>query len=122
MSAAVQSSFDEADLNWAPLERFVRVAQRHHPSLIAGDFMWMGLVELANGSMIHLYKHVDTRNYLRLDTSGHAYRDQDGDYVSCESPLEAIVGVHLQSESNTRRGELQRDTRLVIPTEATHSL
>jgi len=110
MTAAVASRFDEADLDWGPLEQFARAAQRHHPSLVAGDFMWMGVVELANGAQVHLYKHVDTRSYLRLDYGGHTYRDREGDYVLCESPLEAIVGLHLQSEPRHRRGELPSDT------------
>ncbi|HEY5843336.1 MAG TPA: hypothetical protein VIU87_18100 [Mycobacterium sp.] len=121
MTAAVASSFDGADLDWAPLEQFARVAQCHHPSLVAGDFMWMGVVELANGAQVHLYKHVDTRSYLRLDNAGHSYRDRDGDFVACESPVEAIMGVHLQSEPRHPRDELPSDTRPVSRTALTQS-
>ena len=110
MSAVWASSFEEADLDWRPLEQFVRAAQRLHPYLVAGDFMWMGVVELANGAEVHVYKHVDTRSYLRLDNAGHAYRDREGDFVVCETPLEAVVGVRLQSEPRTPGGESPRHT------------
>jgi hypothetical protein len=34
---------------------------------MVGDFMWMGPVDLVDGRRLHLYKHTDTRSYLRLD-------------------------------------------------------
>lgn len=71
--------------------------------------MWMCVVELANGAVVHLYKHVDTRSYLRLDIAGHAYRALEGDCMDFESSLEAIVGVHLQSEALAQSGELPHD-------------
>ena len=42
------------------------------------DFMWMFEVELENGTVIHAYKHIDTRQYLHLDAGG-------GAYVYCEA-------------------------------------
>lgn len=53
--------------------------------------MWMGCRQSPGGVQIQLYKHIDTRRYLNLDTSGHAYvwRDSDDSYV-LTSLVEAI--------------------------------
>lgn len=40
---------------------------------VAGDFMWMFAVELADGRMLQAYKHVETRRYVHLDGRGRAF-------------------------------------------------
>jgi len=59
-----------------------------------GDFMWMGRCELADGPIVHLYKHIDSRRYLNLDHAGFSYRyrarEDTGSYEPFESPLAAL--------------------------------
>ena len=40
---------------------------------VAADFMWMFEVELANGTRLQAYKHIDTRRYVHLDRDGAAF-------------------------------------------------
>ena len=47
---------------------------------LAGDFMWMFEVDLANGTPLQAYKHVDTRRYLHLDPHGAAFVYQPPDH------------------------------------------
>ena len=76
------------------LERFADLATRSGITVSADDFMWMGAAEFNDGRTVHSYKHVDTRRYLHLDQSGHAYqykpRADGGHYVPCRDPREAI--------------------------------
>ncbi len=50
---------------WEPL---LDLAPAH-----VADFMWMGSVELRDGTRLQLYKHYWTRNYLHLDGDGRAF-------------------------------------------------
>lgn len=50
--------------NWAP-------AEQHVPHLLS-DLMWMG-TEQVHDRQIEQYKHCDTRQYLNLDQTGHAW-------------------------------------------------
>jgi hypothetical protein len=40
---------------------------------VAGDFMWMFEVELANGTRLQAYKHWHTRRYVHLDPGCQAF-------------------------------------------------
>ncbi len=60
--------------NWAPLEAVVGRD-------LAGWFMWIYEIELADGSRIHAYKHMTTRRYLHLVSDGRAFEHHaDGRY------------------------------------------
>lgn len=37
------------------------------------DFMWMGTVQLVDGTRLQMYKHYWTRNYLHLSEDGRAF-------------------------------------------------
>ena len=80
--------------DWEPLERFADLATRAGQPVAADDFMWMGAAGFVDGRTVHSYKHVDTRQYLHLDESGHAYRflsrAEGGRYVPCIDPRDAI--------------------------------
>lgn len=52
--------------NWLPLEELVGLSR-------CRLFMAMGEIT-QDGIIICLYKHIHTRRYLNLDTSGNAYR------------------------------------------------
>ena len=81
--------------DWLPLERFAEVAMSAGHPMAADDFMWMGAATFEDGRVVHSYKHIDTRRYLHLDGSGHAYRyvatTEGGLYRSVGSPAEAIA-------------------------------
>ena len=38
-----------------------------------GDFMWMGTVQLVDGTRLQMYKHYWTRDYLHLSEDGRAF-------------------------------------------------
>lgn len=50
---------------WAPL---LELAPEH-----IDEFMWMFEVELESGLRLHVYKHIETRKSLHLDTEGRAF-------------------------------------------------
>jgi hypothetical protein len=59
-----------ADLDdpvWEPL--LVAVGGRD-----AGWYMWMGAIELSDGSLVHGYKHRTTRRYAHLGEDGRAWK------------------------------------------------
>jgi hypothetical protein len=66
----------EALPEWAPLERLARVTRQSLdlPTLRCEEFMYMGRLAATGRPSIHMYKHIDTRRYLHLDTAGHAFR------------------------------------------------
>lgn len=84
---------------WAPLEAVARVARQSSelPSFHEAEFMYMGAVSRARtGQLIHLYKHRDTRRYLNLDESGHAYEYRGGSvYRAVESLADALEHADL---------------------------
>ncbi len=57
--------FDDHD--WAPLERALTYELAH-------AFMWMHRFTLPDGTVVHAYKHCDTRRYIFLDKRLQAYR------------------------------------------------
>ena len=84
----------DRDHDWAALERFADLATRSGLTVSADDFMWMGAAEFRDGRTVHSYKHVDTRQCLHLDESGHAYRfrpcAEGGRYVPWPEPRRAL--------------------------------
>lgn len=107
---AFQTTMDvDGEAVWAPLEAVARMA-RHTPELPSfheGEFMYMAAVHnLRERLTIHLYKHRDTRRYLNLDDTGHAYayryREDDphdglsgGRYQRYRSLVDALEAVDL---------------------------
>jgi len=106
--------------DWRALERVADLLANRNHHLNPGDFMYMG-ADLEPGRTIHLYKHIDTRRYLNLDDSGHAYRylaaprqtlDRPGRYQLWPS-LDASID-HLQldwvsiSENGRPHSDIQR--------------
>ena len=86
--------------DWQALERFADLAARASHPVAVDDFMWMGAAEFHDGRTVHSYKYVDTRRYLHLDNSGHAYRflsrAEGGRYVPFEDPRQAIDHVLIR--------------------------
>jgi hypothetical protein len=58
--------------DWRPLEDLVGEP-------VAADFMWMFQVELSDGSLLHAYKHIDTRRYIHLDADAAAFAYEEPD-------------------------------------------
>jgi hypothetical protein len=52
--------------NWEPLEAMLGEE-------LAGEFMWMFQVDLADGTAVHAYKHILTRRYLHLGEQGQTF-------------------------------------------------
>ena len=50
---------------WEPLQDLL--AELVH------DFMWMLAVDLEDGRRVHAYKHIRTRRYVHLDSTGAAF-------------------------------------------------
>ena len=40
---------------------------------LVGTFMWMYEEEMADGTILHVYKHIHTRRYMHLSTDGRAF-------------------------------------------------
>lgn len=49
--------------NWEPLEAMIGEE-------LAGEFMWMFQVDLADGMAVHAYKHIFTRRYMHIGEDG----------------------------------------------------
>ena len=83
--------------DWQALERFADLATRAGHPVSADEFMWMGAAEFQDGRTVHSYKHVDTRRYLHLDDSGHAYRylarAEGSRYIPWPDPRQALRSV-----------------------------
>jgi hypothetical protein len=57
-----------------------RLGQRDHPNWepllgligeeLVGEFMWMAQIDLADGTVVHAYKHILTRCYLHVQEGG----------------------------------------------------
>ena len=95
MTEAARVVYDDEQLEWAPLEQAMRATRPQDREIMVGDFMWMGAVDLVDGRRLHLYKHTDTRRYLRLDSEGHAYALAAGDYRIHDTPGDAIDDLRL---------------------------
>lgn len=83
---------------WEPLLNF---APNH-----VGDFMWMGAIQLTDGTRLQAYKHYWTREYLHLDTEGRAFVYAGNDrYEEVNPPwlLTRILGVELEERYSVRQ-------------------
>jgi hypothetical protein len=58
---------DEGLIDWGLLERLVKATPVSR-NMVAGDFMWMGAVELVDGRRLHLYKNAMTLPGLEVCT------------------------------------------------------
>jgi len=66
------------DPHWEPLHDLVGVD-------LAGWFMWMFEIELADQSRVQAYKHVSTRRYFHLAEDGRAFAYKgEGRYVEID--------------------------------------
>ena len=76
-------SFAPADMDWKPLEAILS-------GEALGEWMWMHCnVSPDTGAVVHFYKHVWSRRYLRIDAQGRVYRERaDG----TPQPLPACGG------------------------------
>jgi len=62
--------------DWGPLQAIAqRTAQRADlPTIEVGDFMWMcEMASADDGAPLHLYKHIESRRYLNIDTDLRMY-------------------------------------------------
>ena len=67
-SADIAGEMGQDDrLNWAPLLALVGEE-------LTSEFMWMYDIELADGALVHAYKHIETRRYLHLAEDGSTLR------------------------------------------------
>lgn len=95
---------------WAPLEQLARVCDSDPalPSFEARDLMCMARLVAVGRPTIHLYKHVESRQYLCIDAQGHAVsaRWLEGDMVDAR-PLpdlsRALEGVLAPQSPGRRR-------------------
>jgi hypothetical protein len=63
--------------------------------LITGDFMWMHEVTLSDGTALHAYKHIDTRQYLHLTADGRAFVYESPDrYRRLHTPMDVYRHVY----------------------------
>jgi len=73
------------------------------------DFMWMGEVELTDGTQIQFYKHYWTRRYLLLDIGGRTWIQRENDrYEEAEDPawfLKFVFQFHDSRGDIVRRNE-----------------
>jgi hypothetical protein len=87
--------------NWAPLEDLLG-------DEFCTQFMWMGSIELEDGTRLDAYKHTWTRCYLHLSGDGRAFyyiwrngnMNDDARYRECE-PCVAIEAVFQDWECCT---------------------
>jgi hypothetical protein len=103
VTEATRVVYDDEQLEWAPLEQAMRATRPEDREIMIGDFMWMGAVDLVDGRRLHLYKHTDTRRYLRLDADGHAYALAAGDYRLHATPGDAIDDLDCRGRFTIRR-------------------
>lgn len=86
--------------DWAPLEAAIGAE-------LAGWFMWMYEVRLADHRRIQAYKHVVTRRYLHLSADGSAfdYRAPNGAYlqVGLTTAIVRVLGLGERSASRGNR-------------------
>lgn len=72
--------------NWGPLEAMVGEE-------LAGEFMWMFQVDLADGAAAHAYKHIFTRRYLHIGEDGRTFAfTRSGRYRTVD-PFDLLMAV-----------------------------
>lgn len=72
--------------NWEPLE--VMVGEQ-----LAGEFMWMFQVDLADGTAVHAYKHIFTRRYLHLGEDGRTFVFTRSERYRMIDPFDLLLAV-----------------------------
>jgi hypothetical protein len=93
------------------------------------DFMIMGRIDDEHGSIV-LYKHRDTRRYINVDNTGHAYRyspgrpqrGRRGDYLPLRTLSEAIAELNLGFLNFAARNDALSDARDEVPTVRTAAM
>lgn len=99
---------------WEPLLNFA-------PDHI-GDFMWMGAIQLTDGTRLQAYKHYWTREYLHLDTESRAFIYAGNDrYEEVNPPwlFTRILGVELEERYSVRQNVWPEDPRIRFARSAT---
>ena len=72
--------------NWEPLEAMVG-------EVLAGEFMWMFQVDLADGTTVHAYKHICTRRYLHLGEDGRTFAFTYSHRYRTVDPFDLLMAV-----------------------------
>jgi hypothetical protein len=72
--------------NWQPLEAMVG-------EQLAGEFMWMFQVDLADGTAVHAYKHILTRRYLHLGEDGRTLAFTRSGRYRAVDPFDLLTAV-----------------------------
>ena len=72
--------------NWEPLLALVG-------EQLAGEFMWMFQVDLADGTAVHAYKHITTRRYLHLGEDGRTLAFTPSHRYRLVDPYDLLVAV-----------------------------
>jgi len=75
------SQYDKPD--WEPLRNLVGME-------LADWFMWMFEIELADGAVVHAYKHIATRRYFHLAVDGRVFSYTPGGFYQEVEPRRAI--------------------------------
>jgi hypothetical protein len=80
--------------------------------------MWMGEIELSDGTALHGYKHVATRRYLHLDEDGRAFgygsKGRYGQIAAATAVAQAVAGWEdimpepSEGDVSALRGAVQR--------------
>jgi len=65
---------------WKPLEDLAEPIR----SRALNELMYMAGYTLCNGTVVHTYKHVETRQYLNLSIDGRAWKHTAGGYVEVD--------------------------------------
>lgn len=60
---------------------------------LAGEFMWMFQVDLADGTAVHAYKHICTRRYLHLAEDGRTLAFTRSGRYRAVDPFDLLVAV-----------------------------
>ena len=74
----------------------------------ASEFMMMGAVVIERGTIVHLYKHIETRRVLALDASGHAYSATASLHSSPQAAMLDVIG---QPDAAASTAPLRNDAR-----------
>jgi hypothetical protein len=102
------------DPEWEPLLNFA-------PDHVV-DFMWMGAIQLTDGTRLQAYKHYWTRDYLHLDTEGRAFIYAGNErYEEVNPPwlFTRILGLELEERYSVRQNVWPEDPRIGFARSAT---
>ena len=90
-------SADDVEKGWEPLEVFVTGPEATAAGLRVDDFMWMAVVLLSTGILMHMYKHTRSRQYLNLDVDNVTYFEERGYHVRDIRTIHAIERLQVGS-------------------------